>query len=189
MCIRDSYGTKIKHVGDVCLINKQQIKEWGPFDLLVGGSPCNDLSIANPLRKGIYGKYISFYFSITLNQLILRSEMNKHKLYFKHYQPDRIRSRVLFFLILCFSFFSKFNNLQMAADVYSSNSSESYKLSSMSVMTSLSLSSGYLRMLLVCDTQTVMSSLAFYNATPPLSQPKICLLSNVLDTTGEIFLV
>lgn len=27
---------------------------------MIGGSPCNDLSIANPLRKGIYGKIVMF---------------------------------------------------------------------------------------------------------------------------------
>ncbi|KTG04779.1 hypothetical protein cypCar_00020499 [Cyprinus carpio] len=30
------------------------IDKWGPFDLLIGGSPCNDLSIVNPARKGLY---------------------------------------------------------------------------------------------------------------------------------------
>ena len=32
-----------------------QLDELGPYDLLIGGSPCNDLSIVNPVRKGIYG--------------------------------------------------------------------------------------------------------------------------------------
>lgn len=36
-----------------------QIQEWGPFDLVIGGSPCNDLSIVNPARKGLYGKATS----------------------------------------------------------------------------------------------------------------------------------
>ncbi|KAG7259136.1 hypothetical protein CRUP_016703 [Coryphaenoides rupestris] len=31
-----------------------RIEEWGPFDLVIGGSPCNDLSIVNPARKGLY---------------------------------------------------------------------------------------------------------------------------------------
>ncbi|KAI1241363.1 DNA (cytosine-5)-methyltransferase 3A, partial [Lamprotornis superbus] len=39
---------KIMYVGD--------IQEWGPFDLVIGGSPCNDLSIVNPARKGLYGR-------------------------------------------------------------------------------------------------------------------------------------
>lgn len=34
-----------------------QVEKWGPFDLLIGGSPCNDLSIVNPLRKGLYGRW------------------------------------------------------------------------------------------------------------------------------------
>lgn len=39
-----------------------QIQEWGPFDLVIGGSPCNDLSIVNPARKGLYGGFYSPYF-------------------------------------------------------------------------------------------------------------------------------
>lgn len=35
-----------------------QIQEWGPFDLVIGGSPCNDLSIVNPARKGLYGRWL-----------------------------------------------------------------------------------------------------------------------------------
>lgn len=37
-----------------------QIHEWGPFDLVIGGSPCNDLSIVNPARKGLYGRFAVF---------------------------------------------------------------------------------------------------------------------------------
>ncbi|KAM6457894.1 DNA (cytosine-5)-methyltransferase 3B [Liasis olivaceus] len=44
----------IKYVHDVRNITKRQIDEWGPFDLVIGGSPCNDLSIVNPARKGLY---------------------------------------------------------------------------------------------------------------------------------------
>ncbi|KAL1021359.1 hypothetical protein UPYG_G00012300 [Umbra pygmaea] len=45
---------KITHIDDVRFITKKHIEEWGPFDLLIGGSPCNDLSIVNPFRKGLY---------------------------------------------------------------------------------------------------------------------------------------
>lgn len=38
-----------------------QLAEWGPFDLLIGGSPCNDLSMVNPARKGLFGKKILPY--------------------------------------------------------------------------------------------------------------------------------
>ncbi|XP_034551005.1 uncharacterized protein LOC117821083 isoform X2 [Notolabrus celidotus] len=44
----------IIHVGDARFITERQLEQWGPFDLLIGGSPCNDLSIVNPYRKGIY---------------------------------------------------------------------------------------------------------------------------------------
>lgn len=45
---------KIQYVHDVRNITKKNIAEWGPFDLVIGGSPCNDLSIVNPARKGLY---------------------------------------------------------------------------------------------------------------------------------------
>jgi len=42
------------HVGDVTKIKKEDIKH--PIDLLVGGSPCQDLSIAKRGRKGLDGE-------------------------------------------------------------------------------------------------------------------------------------
>ncbi|XP_072263407.1 DNA (cytosine-5)-methyltransferase 3A isoform X3 [Pyxicephalus adspersus] len=45
---------KIMYVGDVRNITRKHIQEWGPFDLVIGGSPCNDLSIVNPARKGLF---------------------------------------------------------------------------------------------------------------------------------------
>uniref|UniRef100_A0A3B4AL98 DNA (cytosine-5-)-methyltransferase n=1 Tax=Periophthalmus magnuspinnatus TaxID=409849 RepID=A0A3B4AL98_9GOBI len=45
---------KIQYVHDVREITRKNILEWGPFDLVIGGSPCNDLSIVNPARKGLY---------------------------------------------------------------------------------------------------------------------------------------
>uniref|UniRef100_A0A672KPQ7 DNA (cytosine-5-)-methyltransferase n=1 Tax=Sinocyclocheilus grahami TaxID=75366 RepID=A0A672KPQ7_SINGR len=44
----------IMYVGDVRNVSRKNIQEWGPFDLVIGGSPCNDLSIVNPARKGLY---------------------------------------------------------------------------------------------------------------------------------------
>ncbi|KAK2851964.1 hypothetical protein Q5P01_008240 [Channa striata] len=49
-----NHDGKIIHVGDSRFIAKEHLKQWGPFDLLIGGSPCNDLSIVNPFRKGLY---------------------------------------------------------------------------------------------------------------------------------------
>uniref|UniRef100_A0A8C5HIE0 DNA (cytosine-5-)-methyltransferase n=1 Tax=Gouania willdenowi TaxID=441366 RepID=A0A8C5HIE0_GOUWI len=45
---------RIMYVGDVRNVTRKHIHEWGPFDLIIGGSPCNDLSIVNPARKGLY---------------------------------------------------------------------------------------------------------------------------------------
>ncbi|KAI1890264.1 hypothetical protein AGOR_G00151930 [Albula goreensis] len=45
---------KIMHISDVRSITRKNIADWGPFDLLIGGSPCNDLSMVNPARKGLF---------------------------------------------------------------------------------------------------------------------------------------
>uniref|UniRef100_A0A8C5I5Y0 DNA (cytosine-5-)-methyltransferase n=1 Tax=Gouania willdenowi TaxID=441366 RepID=A0A8C5I5Y0_GOUWI len=45
---------RIVYVGDVRNVTHRHIEEWGPFDLVIGGSPCNDLSIVNPARKGLF---------------------------------------------------------------------------------------------------------------------------------------
>ncbi|XP_029361483.1 uncharacterized protein LOC115045764 [Echeneis naucrates] len=49
-----NHDGRIIQVGDVRSITEKDIERWGPFDLLIGGSPCNDLSIVNPIRKGLY---------------------------------------------------------------------------------------------------------------------------------------
>lgn len=52
-----------------------QIQEWGPFDLVIGGSPCNDLSIVNPARKGLYGRFYHSY-SIQCDIVLAHSAHN-----------------------------------------------------------------------------------------------------------------
>ncbi|KAK9515250.1 hypothetical protein VZT92_025911 [Zoarces viviparus] len=49
-----NHDGKVIDIGDARFITQEHIDQWGPFDLLIGGSPCNDLSIVNPFRKGIY---------------------------------------------------------------------------------------------------------------------------------------
>ncbi|NXI40591.1 DNM3B methyltransferase, partial [Galbula dea] len=46
----------ITYVHDVRNITKRNIEEWGPFDLVIGGSPCNDLSLVSPARKALYAR-------------------------------------------------------------------------------------------------------------------------------------
>ncbi|XP_073794109.1 DNA (cytosine-5)-methyltransferase 3B isoform X7 [Danio rerio] len=53
---------KIQYVHDVRNITRKNIAEWGPFDMVIGGSPCNDLSIVNPARKEGTGRlFFEFY--------------------------------------------------------------------------------------------------------------------------------
>ncbi|KAM8798248.1 DNA (cytosine-5)-methyltransferase 3B isoform 2-T2 [Eudromia elegans] len=44
----------ITYVHDVRNITKRNIEEWGPFDLVIGGSPSSDAALVNPARKGLY---------------------------------------------------------------------------------------------------------------------------------------
>lgn len=53
-----------------------QIEKWGPFDLLIGGSPCNDLSIVNPARKGLFGMAFCFLSLSNHNYLSIISNLN-----------------------------------------------------------------------------------------------------------------
>ena len=45
----------VPNLGDVTAITDEQIKALGPIDLVVGGSPCQDLSVAGK-RKGLAGE-------------------------------------------------------------------------------------------------------------------------------------
>lgn len=51
------FGDRVIHLGNVKGITKEKIKEIAPIDLLIGGSPCNDLSLANPARLGLHGSH------------------------------------------------------------------------------------------------------------------------------------
>lgn len=50
------FGDRITNLGDIRELTKDKLISILPIDLLIAGSPCNDLSLANPKRKGIGGK-------------------------------------------------------------------------------------------------------------------------------------
>ncbi|XP_048240340.1 uncharacterized protein LOC124113634 [Haliotis rufescens] len=49
---RCNHGNSVVHVGDVTRLDHEKLAELSPIDLLIGGSPCNDVSLANPARRG-----------------------------------------------------------------------------------------------------------------------------------------
>ncbi|KAF5289599.1 hypothetical protein FQR65_LT11790 [Abscondita terminalis] len=66
-----NFGNIVTQKGDVTAITEKAIEEMSPIHLLIGGSPCNDLSLVNPARKGLFdytGSGILFfeYFRIIL---------------------------------------------------------------------------------------------------------------------------
>lgn len=62
MVTASHFGDRILQLGNVRDITCKTIKEIAPIDLLIGGSPCNDLSLANPARLGLHGSNCYFEF-------------------------------------------------------------------------------------------------------------------------------
>lgn len=48
-------GNEIEQIGDIRNITEDRIRNYCPINVLIGGSPCNDLSAANCYRKGLKG--------------------------------------------------------------------------------------------------------------------------------------
>lgn len=56
-----NFGDKVEYIGAVENLSQRKLHSLGRIDLLLGGSPCTELSLANPARKGLYGMYMSMY--------------------------------------------------------------------------------------------------------------------------------
>ncbi|XP_048511546.1 DNA (cytosine-5)-methyltransferase 3A-like [Athalia rosae] len=79
------FGSKIHRLGDVRNITKDDIKAIAPIDLLIGGSPCNDLSIANPNRLGLHdpnGTGVLFFDYCRIKELVTKANKDRHLLWF-----------------------------------------------------------------------------------------------------------
>ncbi|XP_077531201.1 DNA (cytosine-5)-methyltransferase 3B-like [Haemaphysalis longicornis] len=48
------HGSSVIHLGRVEELDEEKVRSLCPIDLLIAGSPCNDLSLVNPDRKGLY---------------------------------------------------------------------------------------------------------------------------------------
>ncbi|KAM4736751.1 uncharacterized protein FYW61_004416 [Anableps anableps] len=77
-----NHDAKIIHVGDVRFISQELLEKWGPFDLLIGGSPCNDLSIVNPIRKGLYEGTGRLFFEYYRILQLLKPKEDDHRPFF-----------------------------------------------------------------------------------------------------------
>lgn len=54
--VRKNFAERVISLGDVRQLTEDRLSVLPSIDLLIAGSPCNDLSLANPKRKGIFGK-------------------------------------------------------------------------------------------------------------------------------------
>lgn len=62
-----NYGDKVIQLGNVEDITVEKIKALCPIDLLIGGTPCQDLSAANVNRKP-FGKKENNHYNCTANK-------------------------------------------------------------------------------------------------------------------------
>jgi site-specific DNA-cytosine methylase len=62
------FGNRITQLGSVEELSQEKLDHIGPINFLIGGSPCSDLSLVNPRRRGLHGKN-SFNVSFDYKQL------------------------------------------------------------------------------------------------------------------------
>nr|ASM42032.1 Dnmt3b [Pogonomyrmex barbatus] len=75
------FGDRITYLGDVRGITKEKIQEIAPIDLLIGGSPCNDLSLVNPARLGLHdpkGTGVLFFEYCRIKKLVEKANKSRH---------------------------------------------------------------------------------------------------------------
>ncbi|XP_015127121.2 DNA (cytosine-5)-methyltransferase 3B [Diachasma alloeum] len=73
------FGTAVTRLGDVRGITKEILSDILPIDLLIGGSPCNDLSLVNPKRRGLHdpnGTGILFFEYCRIKNVIEKENKN-----------------------------------------------------------------------------------------------------------------
>lgn len=49
------FGSNVQQLGSVTDINEDTLEGLGKINLLIGGSPCTDLSLVNREGKGLFG--------------------------------------------------------------------------------------------------------------------------------------
>ncbi|XP_014478590.1 PREDICTED: uncharacterized protein LOC106746476 [Dinoponera quadriceps] len=75
------FGDRVTYLGDVRDVTKEKVKEIMPIDLLIGGSPCNDLSLVNPARLGLHnpkGTGILFFEYIRILKQLKKHNKGHH---------------------------------------------------------------------------------------------------------------
>lgn len=69
-------------LGDVCGIDEQKLRELPKIDLLIGGSPCQDLSRANSNGRGLEGARSGLFYEYIRIRNWLREHNNPNLLFF-----------------------------------------------------------------------------------------------------------
>jgi len=57
MLTKHHFSGKIKQLGSVTEITTEMLDQISPINLLLGGSPCADLSGVNHQKKGLFSNY------------------------------------------------------------------------------------------------------------------------------------
>ncbi|ESO93261.1 hypothetical protein LOTGIDRAFT_119453 [Lottia gigantea] len=77
------HGDIVQQIGDITEITEEIISSILPIDLLLGASPCNDLSLANPERKGFNfgGTGILFFDFVRILEIIRKLQDKQRHLF------------------------------------------------------------------------------------------------------------
>ena len=76
-----NHRDSVIQVGDVKEITSKTLEKIGAIDLLIGGSPCQDFSRANPKRQGFEGPNGKLFFEYTRVKNLLKEMYPDHHLF------------------------------------------------------------------------------------------------------------
>jgi len=67
------FNETLTMVGSVTSLTKRKLDKLGTIHLLIGGSPCNQFSLVNPLNKSLYGKFIRLKVCMPLDYIPIQN--------------------------------------------------------------------------------------------------------------------
>lgn len=81
-----NYGDQVIQLGNIKDITEEDIVNYCPINLLIGGSPCNDLSLVNRRKKGLNFWMNNHFESLVYFEalLLFQSETLPVRMFLKH---------------------------------------------------------------------------------------------------------
>ncbi|XP_050533477.1 DNA (cytosine-5)-methyltransferase 3C-like [Daktulosphaira vitifoliae] len=83
------FGSEINQLGSVVDIDEMTLDKIGPINLLMGGSPCSDLSCVNHRKKGLYdatGTGVLFFEYYRIWNLLKKKQIKENSTFYWMYE-------------------------------------------------------------------------------------------------------